>query len=517
MQSVAKDSFRAIFGIALSVAVLAMSLALSESALASGIPEYPSNINDDPTNFPPEAHFSTNTNSGMGRPTEGTIGTEFFFDARGSRDHEGTQLTYRWDFDGDGHYDTRFSTEPTISKVFWEAGTFQVKLAVRDRDGQFDHDVETIKIVRNTKPTSFFSIEPERGSPEQVFRFNASDSFDDQYRRNRLTYRWDFDGDGVYDTEWLTTSSISHTYGYGGQGVHQVTLQVKDPENQRDEYTRELEVLENTVPVAVLDIEPKVGTFNTLFRFSGEQSFDDETPFNQLKFRWDTDYNGPNDIIYDGNFSRGSYRKTLRFDDDDQRTGLQKIRMDVEDEEGRIGSAVAYVNLHWASRYLKILNDERVISTRYDADFNPDTPVPRGQVAEMILKKMGFNILGNTFEELFSDVPRHNRYARYIMKAKELGIVEGYPDGTFRPDSSISRSETLAMILRAFEIDILDGGMQFYPDVPRHEWFFKYVDTGTVHALVSGYDTGRFGPHDPITFGEITKILFQVGELNKTN
>ena len=166
---------------------------------------------------------------------------------------------------------------------------------------------------------------------------------------------------------------------------------------------------------------------------------------------------------------------------------------------------------------LKILNDERVISTRYDADFNPDTPVPRGQVAEMILKKMGFNILGNTFEELFSDVPRHNRYARYIMKAKELGIVEGYPDGTFRPDSSISRSETLAMILRAFEIDILDGGMQFYPDVPRHEWFFKYVDTGTVHALVSGYDTGRFGPHDPITFGEITKILFQVGELNKTN
>ena len=485
--------------------------------LASGIPQYPSNVNDDPTNFPPEASFTTSTNSGMGRPTEGTIGTEFFFDARGSRDHEKSQMTYRWDFDGDGHYDTRFSTEPTISRVFWETGTFQVKLVVRDRDGQFDHEVKTIKIVKNTAPTSFFTIEPEKGSPEQDFRFNANESFDDQYRSNRLEYRWDFDGDGVYDTDWSRTASVHHTYGYGGQGVHRVTLQVKDPENQRDEYTRELEVLENTVPVAVIDISPKVGTFNTMFRFSGEKSFDDETEFSSLKFRWDTDYNGPDDIIYDGNFSRGGYRKTIRFYDDDQKTGIQKIRMDVQDEEGRIGTAIAYVNLHWASRYLKILNDERVISTRYNTSFNPDTPVPRGQVVEMIIKKMGLTVPGSIYEEVFSDVPRNNKYSRYIVKAQQLGIVEGYPDNTFRPDSSISRSETLAMILRAFEIKILRGGFQFYPDVPRHEWFFKYVDTGTVHALVSGYDTGRFGPHDPITFGEIAKILYQVGELNKTN
>ena len=172
------------------------------------------------------------------------------------------------------------------------------------------------------------------------------------------------------------------------------------------------------------------------------------------------------------------------------------------------------MELHWASPYLKILNDANVIYTKYDSDFNPDTPVKRGEVVKMILKKLNVSVNKVQYDEPFTDVLRSNVNGKYIIKAKELGIVEGYSDGSFHPDGLISRSETLAMILRAFEIPILRGGSAFYSDVPKNEWFFKFVDTGTVNELVSGYDTGKFGPHDPITFGEIAKMLFQAGEFH---
>ncbi|MDP4008544.1 MAG: S-layer homology domain-containing protein [Candidatus Peregrinibacteria bacterium] len=515
MKAIFKDLFRVGLAATASMSVLTVALMFSQNALAQGT--YTPNVNDDPTNFPPEAKFIVKTNVGMGQIAEGIIGTEFFFDARTSRDPEKTALLYRWDFNGDGNYDTGFLTEPTISKVFWDMGTFDVKLAVKDGSGQFDHTVKTIKIVRNTKPTAFFTMDPDKGSPAQIFRFNANESFDDQYKSQRLQYRWDFNGDKVYDTDWSSRTFASYTYGYGVKGMQKITLQVKDPNNERSEFTRNLEILENTIPVAVLDIEPKIGTFDTMFRFSGEKSFDDETEFNSLEFRWDTDYNGPDDIIYDSGFARIGYRKFLKFNHPDQRTGTQKIRMDVRDKDGRIGTAIAYIELHWASPYLKMLNDAGIIATRYDNDFNPDKPVSRGEVIKMILKKLGVNVFTIRYEPRFSDVGSSNPNYKYILEAEELGIVEGYPDGSFHPDSSISRSETLAMILRAFNVHILRGGFQFYPDVPKSEWFFQYVDTGTVNELVSGYDTGYFGPHDPITFGEISKMLYQVGELNKTN
>ena len=139
----------------------------------------------------------------------------------------------------------------------------------------------------------------------------------------------------MYDTDWSNREYITHTYGYGFKGIQKVTLQTKDPENQKDEFTQEVEILENTVPVAVLDITPKVGTFETMFRFSAEKSFDDETEFKDLEFRWDTDYNGPDDLIYDSGFTRGGTRKFIRFNDTDQRTGTQKIRVDVRDKDGR--------------------------------------------------------------------------------------------------------------------------------------------------------------------------------------
>lgn len=517
MKDTLKDSFRVALAVVSSISVLTLALMLSDNALAQAFPPaYTPNVNDDPTDFPPKAAFTVKTNVGMGQVAEGIIGTEFFFDARGSKDPEKKPLIYRWDFDGDGNYDTGFLSEPTITKVFWEMGTFQVKLAVRDASQQYDHAVQQIKIVRNTKPTAHFTVEPASGSPAQVFRFNADESYDDQYRRLRLQYRWDFNGDGVYDTDWSNRVYTQYTYGYGFKGIQKVTLQVRDPKNERDTFSQNVEILENTVPVAALDIEPKVGTFETMFRFSADRSYDDETPFKDLQFRWDTDYNGPDDIIYDSTFSRGN-RRSLRFNQEDQRTGIQKIRLDVKDKDGRIGTAVAYVELHWASPYLKILNDANVVYTKYDSDFNPDTPVKRGEVVKMILKKLGVSVNKVQYDETFTDVLRSNVNGKYIIKAKELGIVEGYPDGSFHPDESISRSETLAMILRAFEIPILRGGSQFYPDVPRNEWFFRYIDTGTVNELVSGYDTGKFGPHDPITFGEIAKMLHQAGELHKTN
>lgn len=491
-----------------SFGVICVTLILSDKVLAA-------NVTDDPTNFSPNAVFRITATRGTADRPEGTIGSKFTFDARLSNDPEGQPLLYMWDLDGDSKYDTNWLSEPTIEKIYFELGEKTIKLVIKDEHGNYDHETHNIKIVKNTAPTAFFEVTPSSGSPEQEFKFKAVLSEDDQFRSNQLQFRWDFDGNGVYDTNWLRTNSISHKYGYGKKGIYKATLQVRDPEDYRSTFKVEIEVLENSVPVATIDVSPNSGVFNTRFKISGERSFDDETEFKDLKFRWDTNYSGPNDIVYDNSFTRYGYTKTITFNKENQEKGEQMIKLEVMDKDGEVATAITTIKLHWASKYIKELMDERIISSSSVVVINPDKEVTRGEVVELVVGALRAPTQSLKSQTSFKDVVASNRYSRFIAYGKEKGFLKGYPDNTFRPNGSITRAEALSLMINAFDIPILENGYQIYRDVPTKEWYFKYVDTGTANSLVSGYDTGDFGPHKNITYGEIAKIIYQLIHLNK--
>ena len=83
------------------------------------------------------------------------------------------------------------------------------------------------------------------------------------------------------------------------------------------------------------------------------------------------------------------------------------------------------------------------------------------------------------------------------------GILKGYPDGTFRPDSKITRAEFSAIASR-FD-NIAEGNMSF-SDVSKTYWAYRAINSAAAKGWVKGYPDGTFKPENNITRAEVTAL-----------
>ncbi|MDQ6423142.1 5'-nucleotidase C-terminal domain-containing protein [Paenibacillus sp. LHD-117] len=94
-----------------------------------------------------------------------------------------------------------------------------------------------------------------------------------------------------------------------------------------------------------------------------------------------------------------------------------------------------------------------------------------------------------------------------IDKATELGIAQGYGDGTFRPDDHATRAEFAAMLGRALGLDGEASGMDFADasDIPA--WARAFVAQLAEDGVIGGYEDGTFRPHGELDRTEMTVML----------
>lgn len=95
-------------------------------------------------------------------------------------------------------------------------------------------------------------------------------------------------------------------------------------------------------------------------------------------------------------------------------------------------------------------------------------------------------------------------YSTAIQTLKDKGIVEGYEDGTFKPTAYINRAEFLKIVLESRGKDT--EGSDCFPDVSS-QWFASYICTAQEEGIVNGYPDGFFKPERSISFAEAAKIL----------
>ncbi len=117
--------------------------------------------------------------------------------------------------------------------------------------------------------------------------------------------------------------------------------------------------------------------------------------------------------------------------------------------------------------------------------------------------------------QVFKDVATGDSHAQAIQYLKDQGVINGYPDGTFRPEGTINRAEALKIILIANKIPLEKIPTQF-PDVPKESWFLDYVVTAVKRGIVKGYSDGAFRPGNNISRAEFLKIAILTAELKIT-
>ncbi|NPV73551.1 MAG: hypothetical protein HPY89_07135 [Pelotomaculum sp.] len=113
---------------------------------------------------------------------------------------------------------------------------------------------------------------------------------------------------------------------------------------------------------------------------------------------------------------------------------------------------------------------------------------------------------GAAFAAAFSDTGGHWAESRIVEWAQK-GLVQGYPDGTFRPDGEVTRAEFVALINRAFGIAKAGAAGAVFADVKPGDWFYEDVMAAKAAGYIAGYPDGTFMPDRNITRQEAAVIL----------
>lgn len=122
---------------------------------------------------------------------------------------------------------------------------------------------------------------------------------------------------------------------------------------------------------------------------------------------------------------------------------------------------------------IDFLRSQGIISGYPDGTFRPDATLNRAELTKIVVESSDVEISED--EECFPDLVEGSWYAKYVCTAFELGVVEGYPDGTFKPSQEINRAEAVKIILEAEGLELKEGSS--YVDVKEGQWYELYVDT----------------------------------------
>ncbi|KNF09688.1 S-layer domain-containing protein [Gottschalkia purinilytica] len=109
---------------------------------------------------------------------------------------------------------------------------------------------------------------------------------------------------------------------------------------------------------------------------------------------------------------------------------------------------------HWASYYIEILALAGVITGHPDGTFKPETSITRAEFATIFVNTFYGKEGLVEYEDEFKDVKAGKWYSNHIATAVYMGVISGYEDGTFKPDKSISRTEMAAIISSYLEDDV---------------------------------------------------------------
>ena len=145
-----------------------------------------------------------------------------------------------------------------------------------------------------------------------------------------------------------------------------------------------------------------------------------------------------------------------------------------------------------------------------DGDVHPQGNITRAEDATIFFRLLRDPVRTQYWSQTndYSDVAFNKWYNNAISTLTNMGIICGYPDGTFRPDAPITRAE-LTKIAASFFSDprvaaTYDGR---FSDVQGAEWYISYLMTAIEEGLIEGYPDGSFRPNRPITRAETCTIV----------
>ena len=182
---------------------------------------------------------------------------------------------------------------------------------------------------------------------------------------------------------------------------------------------------------------------------------------------------------------------------------VSSVYVDIDEDNNVVFSDIEN---HWAKAEIEDFASNGYVGGYDDSTFRPNNDITRAEFVTIINKYFGFT---KAEGENFTDVNEDAWYYKDVCIGVREGYINGYQDGTFRPNEPITREEA-ASIVRTITGLVENGSSKFTDDNEIGSWAKKAVYALSDNKIMSGYEDNTFRPKNKITRAEAVATLSRV-------
>ena len=158
----------------------------------------------------------------------------------------------------------------------------------------------------------------------------------------------------------------------------------------------------------------------------------------------------------------------------------------------------------WAVEAITTLKDLGVINGKDDNNFAPDADITRAEFTKMVAVLFGLEV--GAVDTHFADCAADAWYTPYIVAATEAGFINGVNDAEFAPDATITREQACTILGRALKV-AGEAELTFTDAAEVADYAKAAIAALAEMGIVNGYEDGSFAPVNNITRAEAAKIM----------
>jgi hypothetical protein len=181
-------------------------------------------------------------------------------------------------------------------------------------------------------------------------------------------------------------------------------------------------------------------------------------------------------------------------------------------KEARILRLINFADVpegYWAKNPIENTGTVGMVEGFPDGSFRPDRALTRAELATLMVRAKGIKVpTDRSASKIFKDVPSDFWAAKYIEIAQREGLVKGYPDKTFRPNNKISKAEGVAIMVRFENLKVAYEVFEKpYWDVSTKHWAARYIQAAKETGMLKYVDRNYLHPKAALSRAESVEML----------
>lgn len=161
---------------------------------------------------------------------------------------------------------------------------------------------------------------------------------------------------------------------------------------------------------------------------------------------------------------------------------------------------------------IELMSKKHIFDGYSDGTFRPYEKINRAETAKVVVLALDYNVDTNGyFGKQYKDTIANAWYSPYLEVAQRNDIATGYPDGTFRPASTINRVELLRVFLEGNRLSLSSCSPQPFDDTPigkDTDWYMKYACYAKFNGLMNSEYSNKLFPADAMTRGDVADLFY---------